>query len=245
MVWRANNSFIVWCLAIDDDLIFFFSLFFLFLKFSGLFNERHMQQVKACKLTSSQQCIKLLKWWIFFQRALWIMQMGSDFSRRMTKQWRKSTFNAYEFVTPLVLVTQSRIEWIRFKYQRCYDNGLFRSHSLEAPTYVGLDCWVPGDGMWKPWVRLEESFPPPRMDGHVRLGPWSFSKLSWLPAALSSVPQVSPVSFWPSFLRLCRHTLSLQVTGKQKWKSSTGALSSCPQDQILNKTTANVQVKIN
>ena len=148
MVWRANNSFIVWCLAIDDDLIFFFSLFFLFLKFSGLFNERHMQQVKACKLTSSQQCIKLLKWWIFFQRALWIMQMGSDFSRRMTKQWRKSTFNAYEFVTRLVLVTQSRTEWIRFKYQRCYDNGLFRSHSLEAPTYVGLDCLVPGDGMW-------------------------------------------------------------------------------------------------
>ena len=125
-----------------------FSFSFLFLKFSGLFNERHMQQVKACKLTSSQQCIKLLKWWIFFQRALWIMQMGSDFSRRMTKNWRKSTFNAYEFVTPLVLVTQSRIELIRFKYQRCYDNGLFRSHSLEALTYVGLNPWVPGDGTW-------------------------------------------------------------------------------------------------
>lgn len=48
MVWKANNSFIVWWFAIDDDFFFFF------LKFGGLFNERHMQQVKACKVPSSQ-----------------------------------------------------------------------------------------------------------------------------------------------------------------------------------------------
>lgn len=35
-----------------------------------------------------------------------------------------------------------------------------------------------------------------------------------------------------------------QVTGKQKWKRSTGAINSCRQDQILKKITTNVQAKM-
>lgn len=147
IVWKANNSFIVWCLTIDDDLMISFSFFSLFFWSSVDYLTRDIcSKLKLASLLHLGNAENSLNCGFSFRGHSESCKIGPDFSRKISKQWRKMYLQVLWAHHPLVPVTQSRVELMRFKYQRCYGSGMFKIIPLRHPTYIGVDFCVSEDG---------------------------------------------------------------------------------------------------
>ena len=130
------------------DNFFFFLLFFFFSSLVDYLTRDICSKLKLASLLHLGNAENSLNCGFSFRGHSESCKIGSDFSRKISKQWRKMYLQILWARHPLVPVTQSRVELMRFKYQRYYGSGMFKIIPLRHPTYVGVDLCVSGDGTW-------------------------------------------------------------------------------------------------